>query len=246
MLPNNPRCSFAGEPDADFINEVVLHDAICAFLKKRLPEWASDSRYHHPKIAEDDLTDWLSNFLNTCAEQDLPTIAFTNQQRQPGGRSTDLGIRPRPLTGIRIGTRSIHRDDPISTIEAKRLPTPDSRRRREYVIGDRIKKGRRSHSGGIERYKESEHAKGTSHAYMLAYIQAHSDTGDWLTTVNTWISEVAQAPPNDTTVSWSEKDRLNHNSRSRKKRLSTLDSQHSRTDTTTIKLSHFWLDLIGR
>ncbi len=244
MLPNYSRQSFSGEFTPDFANEQLVHEAICEFLKRRLPEWASDSRYHNPKTLEDVLTDWLSNYLNACAESDLPTIAFTNQQPQDKGRSADMGIRPRPISGITIGSRSIHRDQPISTIEAKRLPTPDSRRRREYVIGDRVKNGSRPRSGGIERYKENDHAKGIPFAYIFAYIQAPKKEGNWLKEINSWVSEVAASPPEGTRAKWTNFDHLKLTPNQSKGRLTELSSRHIRIDDSQIELRHFWIDLI--
>lgn len=245
MLPNHPRHFFSGEFTPDFANDLLVHDAISQFLNKRLPEWASDSKYHNPKTLEDDLTDWLSNFLNTHAENDLPPIAFTNQQRQTKGRGVDMGIRPRPISGITIGNRAIHRDEPISTIEAKRLPTPDSRRRREYVIGDRIKNGTRARSGGIERYKENDHAEGLPHAYMFGYIQAKPRDGNWLATINSWISEVAALPPKGTRAIWDTLDHLSAAPDKDRPRLTEFTSRHLRNDDSQIELKHFWINLIA-
>lgn len=74
----------------------------------------------------------------------------------------------------------------IYSVESKRLPSPETSREKEYVIGDK-------NNGGIERYKTEKHGKGLTECGMLGYIQ-DNDFKHWHTTINGWINDLAKIP----------------------------------------------------
>ncbi|MDM1380797.1 hypothetical protein [Myroides marinus] len=74
----------------------------------------------------------------------------------------------------------------IYSVESKRLPSPEKKREKEYVIGD-------NNNGGVERYKSKKHGKGLSECGLLGFIEA-KDFKHWNTTINDWIGDLSKLP----------------------------------------------------
>lgn len=74
----------------------------------------------------------------------------------------------------------------IYSVESKRLPSPDTKREKEYVIGDK-------NNGGIERYKTEKHGKSLSECGLLGFVE-DKDFKHWNTTINDWIDDLSKLP----------------------------------------------------
>ncbi len=73
-------------------------------------------------------------------------------------------------------------------VESKRLPSPEKSREKENVIGD-------NNNGGIERYKTEKHGKGINECGLLGFVEKEN-FNHWMTTINRWITELAQTDKN--------------------------------------------------
>lgn len=71
----------------------------------------------------------------------------------------------------------------LYSVESKRLPSPEKKREKEYVIGD-------NNNGGIERYKSEKHGKGLFECGLLGFIE-DKDFKHWHTTINEWIDDLS-------------------------------------------------------
>ena len=190
---------------------------------------------------ENDISAEICNYFNSLGdnlktvdiinENELYLFCLTHQITDESGamRSNDMGISviKRKNNGLPMAGTT-----PILRIEAKRLPTPGSSRKKEYVEGN---------LGGIERFKMGVHSHETPEAIMLAYIQKH-DAAHWHTQVNTWIDEQITTSSNPT-LTWAKQDKLQH-----KTTIGTVEKYHSthkriNSLSNEIELHHYWLPL---
>lgn len=74
----------------------------------------------------------------------------------------------------------------IYSVESKRLPSPEKKREKEYVIGD-------NNNGGIERYKSEKHGKALSECGLIGFVE-EKDFKYWNTTINSWINDLSKLP----------------------------------------------------
>ncbi|WP_313254748.1 hypothetical protein [Empedobacter sp.] len=74
----------------------------------------------------------------------------------------------------------------IYSVESKRLPSPERKREKEYVIGEK-------NNGGIERYKTERHGKSLSECGLLGFVE-DKDFNHWHTTINGWICDLSKHP----------------------------------------------------
>ncbi|WP_163318103.1 hypothetical protein [Dysgonomonas sp. 520] len=81
----------------------------------------------------------------------------------------------------------------LYAVEAKRLPTGKGTREIEYVIGY-CDSG--NPSGGIQRFKTSDHGYGLSKSALLGYIE-QDDFLHWHNTINGWILSKATELPQE-------------------------------------------------
>ncbi len=168
---------------------------------------------------------------------DVYKMSLTHQTNDAGHATNDAGIKAiRVTNGI-----SISHSLPILRIEGKRLPTPSSKREKEYVQkGEVNDAGVYKSDGGIERFKMGVHSHELPEAIMLGYIQTEN-AAHWHTKVNEWIDEqIAKSSNSDLT--WSTQDKLQH-----KITLGVVEkyhSKHQRTNSTDIELYHYWLPLM--
>jgi len=153
--------------------------------------------------------------------KDVP-FAFQNQ-REDGRYSTDIGVYIRSNRYF------------FCCIEAKRLPTPigNDRDEREYVIVDKSNK-RFKGNGGIQRFKEGRHASSFEYSIMIGYMQDDNNADYWLSRINLWITELANADG----VFWKHEDCLKKIERSKCDRLLSV---HGRKDKMPITLHHYWI-----
>lgn len=169
---------------------------------------------------------------------DVYKMSLTHQTNDKGHATNDAGVK---IIRVTNGNPVAH-SYPILRIEGKRLPTPNTKREKEYVQKGEVNDGGVYKSdGGIERFKMGVHSHELPEAIMLAYIQKH-DAAHWHTQVNTWIDEQI-AKSSNPTLTWAVQDKLRH-----KTRLGTVEKYYSRHErisdsSKNIELHHYWLNL---
>jgi len=173
---------------------------------------------------EDEITQDIELSLNDeTHEVDVPFI-FQNQRKE-GIYTTDIGVCIRDNHNF------------FCWIEAKRLPTPIrvDRDEHEYVIVDK-KNEKFKGNGGIQRFKEGKHASNLEYSIMLGYIQDDKNVDYWLSKINLWITELANADG----VFWNYEDLLKRYSSNKCDRFL---SEHKRKEKKPIILHHYWIKL---
>jgi hypothetical protein len=190
-------------------------NSIFRFLDKALPHFTKDLTTGLTQ--EDDISQECSIYLNREARHDL--FMFHFQHKYPGKkRSSDFSV---------ISAQKYSSKDPLIVIEAKRLPTPGNKRKREYVQGK---------LGAIERFKRAFHGEGLSKAAILGYIQ--KNTFDyWHKEVCSWINDLIKNN-RDTSIAWTKKDLL-HASGTRKN-IAKYKSSNARINGKPILITHYW------
>ena len=173
---------------------------------------------------EDEITQDIELYLNDeTHEVDVP-FAFQNQRRE-GIYTTDIGVCIR------------YNHNFFCWIEAKRLPTPNKENRdeREYVIVDKKNKKFKG-NGGIQRFKEGKYASKLEYSIMIGYIQDGNNVDYWLSRINIWITELANADG----VFWNYEDLLKKFTSNKCDRFLSV---HKRKEKKPITLHHFWIKL---
>lgn len=195
------------------------------------------------KTSEEDLTQELVIILDRESKRRRFPYSFHKEYKYKN-RRVDIGVLKSPLEDIENNKHileithandtidtSYHDDlssDPIFCIEAKRLPTPGSRREQEYIVGD---------GGGIQRFKNKNHAPNLSSSAIIGYIQKETFS-HWFTQINSWIDDLIKNNP----TQWNEKDKLINFTNDLIKARS--ESKHLKVDGTYISLNHLWVSLI--
>lgn len=171
-------------------------------------------------LNEDGISSTLEIFLQRLSRQGDEIFMFQFQTPLLNTkRTTDISV---------VYTSYYSSTEPFFLIEAKRLPTPNSGREREYVQGNH---------GAIERYKRSQHGKGLEASAILGYIEDKSFEY-WQKEVCSWITDLINSNIDDT-IEWLNNDLLNHSesfSSSNK-----YISSHIRKNDCTIDLIHYWV-----
>jgi len=116
----------------------------------------------------------------------------------------------------------------LYSVESKRLPSPEKKREKEYVIGD-------NNNGGIERYKTEKHGRGISECGLLAFVE-DKDFDHWHTTINVWITDLAKKPKS----SWKKNEVLSEIESNID--YSILQSIACR-DADSVSLTHLWISI---
>ena len=205
-----------------------LINTVIDFIYNQLPYWRDTS----PQLpeAERKLNEHLCVFLEDKARAEGHLFAIHHEQSQSGQRTIDLGANP--TTGLlKISSySSIYQK--ITVIEAKRLPAPDTRREREYVIGEGGKI-----TGGIQRFKLGEHGAEHQTAAIVGYIQKH-DAPFFHSEINGWIEELASNSPGE----WDKSEALEQLAENSELRTSRTKSVHCRSEgLADICLHHLWV-----
>lgn len=161
-------------------------------------------------------------------------VHFHHEEPQGIHQSADFSANP--VDAEWIEGRQFTKYDPILVVEGKRLPTPGSGRKREYVSSTPDD----SPGGGIQRFKLGLHGASQSIAAMIGYLQ-EKKSADWFTEVNKWIKEFAGSGD----VIWSDKDRLDQYESNSTTRVSRCESEHSRISgaSLSIRLIHLWVEM---
>ncbi len=255
---NIVRRKSSGRISRSYKNLGEMQDEIEAFLRNTIPlcgeALSALAGGSAKKTGEKQLAVWLTKELTAHAQEGKKVFSFFNEDPDSRKKSRTIDMTVIPSVGlarIKVGTRDYGRQDCFYCVEAKRLPTPEGGsvegdRTREYVVGDwaaRSKQGKRK-SGGIERFKEGEHAADISRSGMIAFVQ--DDTPQyWHTTLNGWIQALITTPIPAHKAKWSVADLLAVMSpASGHSNFAEYSSKHARqTQDDIIELQHFWLYL---
>lgn len=191
-------------------------DSIMNFLEAKLPFFTKNIQTGLKH--EDDISQDCCIFLNREARETF--FMFHFQYKYIGQkRSSDMSA---------ISAEKFESKDPLIVIEAKRLPTPGSKREREYVQGN---------LGGIERFKRGFHGSGLQKSVVLGYVQMETFS-HWHNRVCSWINDLINSNP-DTSINWNSLDLLKFNTSI--KGINKYSSSHSRVGEQSIELIHYWI-----
>ena len=185
--------------------------------------------FQYYKINEEsEKENWISNLLvrhfQICNREQggyFPYDFSKNPPQVASGKETDIGVYVNTRTSKAV---------PIIEFESKRFC--DSSNNKEYVQGER---------GGIERFKRGHHSAHLNVCGMFAFVQK-PEIDDWISKVNSWITELAKANE-DTSIDWTgEHEPLVKVDRFPK--VEKLSSQHIRKQAgDIIFLWHYFIDL---
>lgn len=174
---------------------------ILDFIKDQLPHWR-DCPDRSEEVAETKLTSQLCSYLNSAARHsvgwDMLQFRVEEADEAEASRKIDLVAAPCDAT-IWVEGRRFTQFNTLVPIECKRLPTPVRRDRdpREYVFSSH------SSTGGIQRFKHSQHGAHHALGAMIGYIQTET-CRFWANQVDSWISDlIGVGEPG-----WSHDDRL--------------------------------------
>lgn len=142
----------------------------------------------------------------------------------------DIVARARDGGGVVVNGIPCAGGDRFLVLEAKRLPTPEIGREREYLTGKR---------GGVSRFKQGLHARDLKTVGIIAYVQRHA-FDYWKQTINRWVDELIADSTRE--LPWDEQDRLELEEAS--SRLARLRSNNLRVlDSQRLVMRHIWVQL---
>jgi len=188
-------------------------------------------------MAETSLTSQLCGHLNGASRHspgfDILQFRVEEQDEEKQGRKIDLVASPCGAS-ICVEGRRHTEFDIIMPIECKRLPTPNGsdRDEREYVTS------RYSSTGGIQRFKDGNHASIHTFGAMIGYVQQET-AAVWISRVEEWINDLAGSQ-----LGWTAKDLLHLDENNIDLRLAVLHSSHDRQKgLSKIELRHLWIQM---
>lgn len=204
--------------------------AECAidFVYTHLPLW----RDHPARMvieSENGLTESLANYLADEARRENQPFTFSHQSLAGGHRTVDFSARRYD------GAVNSFALPAITVFEAKRLPTPGTRREMEYVIG--VEKP----YGGIQRFKFGKKGHGTGHPLvaMIGYVQKGAPDV-WFSTINSWIVGLSKRKPNGDLL-WRQSEKLTKLQQNQEAHTACAVSTHNRCDESDIVIRHLWV-----
>ncbi|HLG97899.1 MAG TPA: hypothetical protein VKX49_16415 [Bryobacteraceae bacterium] len=237
MLADTPDTSAQfGTLSSDVQKPSTFRHELIDFIAGELPRWR-DRPDRPAATAEISLTSQLCGHLNGASRHtpgfDILQFRVEEQDEQQRGRKIDMVASPCGASICVEGRRHTEFDS-LMPIECKRLPTPKGidRDEREYVIS------RYSSTGGIQRFKEGNHASAHTFGAMIGYLQEEA-TAVWDTRLAGWINELAGVEPG-----WTTFDLLHLDHEDKTLRLAVFRSSHGRKKgLAAIELRHLWLEM---
>lgn len=212
------------------------------FVYQTLPVWRDDPA-RPDAVRETTLNETLCGMLCIRAKAEIPCFYFTHEAAATGKRSVDMAVKPNE--GYALDARSYTKYDTVLAIECKRLPAPTGDREREYVTGgDRI-------TGGIQRFKLSEHGAGLPVAVMVGYIQRET-AQTWFEKINGWLVELAGSTPADDGLQWENGEELKAFRYDNKPATARSISLHPRVSGKAkqrdkpVEIRHLWVEMTRR
>jgi hypothetical protein len=231
----NPPTVSQGRLSKHIPTERIVVEIIIAFLADQLegfPTWLGT----RPDQNEDYYNQRLERFLQVRSRKYLDAIQFDREMIHKTPGRHDIGVFPSDEEGLVVHGRVVGPDEPIYTIECKRLPQP-SDRRREYVTSEAGRKPR----GAMQRYKLCIHGAGLNAAGIVGYVQG-ADLESVRKLINGWVNELIAAPVDD--CRWSAGDCLKtHRKFKRGRKTLVSRSENARIQGGNIRLTHFLVDL---
>jgi hypothetical protein len=212
-----------------FGSKQAVELSVVNFVFSHLATWRDDPT-RLSETAEQRLSVQLSVYLDAAGRREGFPFFFQREQPQTGRRSVDIVANPDDILVAFGYFRSKY--DEIIVFEAKRLPAPNAKRRREYVTGDDDKM-----TGGIQRFKACLHGNAHSVAAMLGYIQSGMPSF-FYKEINSWISELCNTS-NDC-LCWTREERLNDFIECSNGTARAI-SMHQRIQNGPILLHHLWV-----
>lgn len=218
----------------------VIYDFLCSLIDKNIEEFypfLKEAELENKQAGrmnkdvleqEDDITISFSRFFKNLGSE----FDFEYQSKTPEtNATTDIGIIAKKYSKHRV----------VCFVEAKRLPTPPPRSKREET--EYVYYKHKSKQGGIERFKTEKHAgkEKLSFSIILGYIQKETNE-HWYSEVNKWIDGQITFSSNQE-ISWINQDKLTHDPTFQRNKVAKYRSTHSRRTLNDLKLLHYWIDL---
>lgn len=217
-------------PDAPELDTSVKE--VILFIEKNLtlfPAAIAGSGIQNEK----GLTQAFIQILNPSAIHGFYPFWFEKEYMENPERgnspSVDIGTLSLLDDGMIINSK-ISGNRSFFSIEAKRLPTPGSNRKKEYVIGSK-------NNGGIERFKTGRHGSQLKFCGMIGFVQKN-DFEYWNGKINEWIVELARID-GGSDIKWSESEILIP--KHFRKLTALLISNNERRNESKITLYHLWV-----
>jgi hypothetical protein len=215
--------------------------ALVDFIYQTLPVWRDDPERPNAD-RETDLNETLYIVLANRAKTKMPLFLFTPEARASGQRRIDMAVMSSEK--IVLAARTYTKYETVLAIECKRLPAPTRDREREYVSG-----GDKT-TGGIQRFKLSEHGAGLPVAVMVGYIQRET-AQIWLEKINGWLVEMAGSKTGDGLL-WESGEKLGDFRYDGEAATACAISSHPRISGTPrlheqpIEIRHLWVEMSRR
>lgn len=204
------------------------------FIQGNLAAWRDDPERASAE-RERDLNSQLCKYLNVATRKTgFAMVHFHHEEPQGNQHSADISANP--LDAGWIEGRQYTKYDPILVLEGKRLPTPGSGRKREYVASPHGA----TPMGGVQRFKLSLHGAAVSIAGMIGYVQQET-CAYWFAEINRWMNELASSAASH----WSSNELLHSFIPDPGDRVSRCESEHSRTSGVSprVRLAHLWVEM---
>lgn len=224
MISNSFKAASVNSPSFSFQKGLIIKKAI-EFIEETIIGF-QEEYINADKDSEEKISEYLVQYLIYKANIDGVVFIFTREaiqkQKKGNDRRADIGVLRLPFD------RS-----PFFIIEAKRLPTPGAKRKKEYVIGG----VEREHSGGIERFKLGLHGSEHEKSAIIAYVEKE-EFKFWVDEINSWIDELISLGPQHN-ICWTQEDKLVDEIELAPKKISKFRGSHSRTNSNNIDILHY-------
>lgn len=215
-------------------------ESVWEHIEKGLEALATNGKTDQTSLNENGLTQRLIHELETVDGYQPFYFQKEEMEDDSDGHSprNDISAHARAADAVVVYGVSYGVKAKFLVLEAKRLPAPEKRREREYVIGaTNTQKVYRA--GGIERFKLGDHGPALKEVGMIGYVQRHS-FDHWRAEINRWIDDLIAASQQG--LSWDTKDQLELETSSA--RLARFKSHNLRkTDNQRLLIRHIWISL---
>ena len=181
------------------------------YIEDTLPDFRQSEQFIEILAVKKNENQHSAAFCNYMTTSCQSQFYFLRENAQKGSSTVDIGV----YKGANL----------FFTIEAKILPIPLDKERKEYeyVYGN---------GAGIQRFKDEKHGLGNRDELLgdnglIAYIKEENFTY-WHNRVNQWISD----------AKWPKEEKLHKLS---EEVIAKLKSTHKRINGTEVRLHHFWI-----